>query len=104
MSNYMKEVLDKMVEIRKACPSGHIYILEEFAEAQKEIMKRERGNGELKLVIEELCDVLCTIFVQFHFLGVDPEMVRNQMLYKLNRAIKRWETGQRGANEPRDPS
>ena len=53
-------------------------------------MKKQRGKGSEKDILAEACDVLTTTFVLLTQYGVSRDYVKNQILYKCNRALERY--------------
>lgn len=70
--------------------SQSVYVIEECSELIKELMKKQRGKGSEKDILAEACDVLTTTFVLLTQYGVSRDYVKNQILYKCNRALERY--------------
>lgn len=70
--------------------SQSVYVIEECSELIKELTKKQRGKGSEKDILAEACDVLTTTFVLLFHYGVTKDYVKNQILYKCNRAFKRY--------------
>lgn len=71
--------------------SRNVYVVEECSELIKELMKQQRGKGSEKDILAEACDALTTIFVLLNQYGVSRSFVREQILYKCNRALERYQ-------------
>ena len=67
-----------------------VYVIEECSELIKELMKKHRGKGSEKDILAEACDVLTTTFVMLTQYGVSRDYVKEQILYKCNRALDRY--------------
>lgn len=65
-------------------------IIEECSELVKELCKLRRNIGDPDLIIEECCDVLCTIYVYFKILNVRKGDVDEIMMRKMLRTIRRY--------------
>lgn len=70
--------------------SRNVYVAEECSELIKELMKQQRGKGSEKDIFDEACDVLTTIFVLLTQYGASRSFIREQILYKCNRALERY--------------
>ena len=81
----MVSEIDSDIEI-----SQSTYVVEECSELIKELMKENRGKGDDVKIIEEVCDVLTTIFVLLHQRGVSEEYIKKQILFKCNRTVERY--------------
>lgn len=77
------------MDIRTGIPQD-IYVIEECSELIKELTKKQRGKGSEKDILAEACDVITTIFVLFAHYGVSKDFVKQQILYKCNRALARY--------------
>lgn len=67
-----------------------VYVIEECSELIKELMKQQRGKGSEKDILAEASDVLTTVFVLLTQYGVTEDFVKEQILYKCNRALERY--------------
>ncbi|NBH79041.1 hypothetical protein D3Z52_12865 [Clostridiaceae bacterium] len=74
----------------KSGASQSVYVIEECSELIKELTKQQRGKGSEKDILAEACDVLTTVFVLLSQYGVSRIYVRDQILYKCNRALERY--------------
>jgi hypothetical protein len=74
----------------KSGVSQSVYVIEECSELIKELTKQQRGKGSEKDILAEACDVLTTVFVLLSQYGVSRIYVRDQILYKCNRALERY--------------
>lgn len=70
--------------------SQSVYVIEECSELIKELTKQQRGKGSEKDILAEACDVLTTVFVLLSQYGISRIYVRDQILYKCNRALERY--------------
>lgn len=70
--------------------SQDVYVIEECSELIKELMKKQRGKGSAKDILEEACDVLTTVFVLLDQCEVPEDVVKAQILYKCDRALERY--------------
>lgn len=70
--------------------SQSVYVIEECSELIKELTKQQRGKGSEKDILAEACDVLTTVFVLLSQYDVSRIYVRDQILYKCNRALERY--------------
>lgn len=70
--------------------SQSVYVIEECSELIKELMKKQRGKSSEKNILAEACDVLTTTFVLLTQYGASREYVKEQILYKCNRALERY--------------
>lgn len=70
--------------------SQSVYVVEECSELIKELMKQKRGKGSEEDILAEACDVLTTVFVLLSQYGVSRIYVKDQILYKCNRALERY--------------
>ncbi len=70
--------------------SQSVYVIEECSELIKELMKQQRGKGSEKDILAEACDVLTTILVLLTQHGASKTFVKDQILYKCNRALERY--------------
>lgn len=70
----------------KSGASQSVYVIEECSE----LTKQQRGKGSEKDILAEACDVLTTVFVLLSQYGVSRIYVRDQILYKCNRALERY--------------
>lgn len=87
----LKKVIHAVSEMDAA--SGvpqDVYVIEECSELIKELMKKRRGKGSVKDILEEACDVLTTVFVLLNQYEVPEDVVKAQILYKCNRALERY--------------
>lgn len=69
--------------------SQSVYVIEECSELIKELTKQQRGKGSEKDILAEACDVLTTIFVLLSYYDVSKIYIKDQILYKCNRALVR---------------
>lgn len=67
-----------------------VYVIEECSELIKELMKQQRGKGSEKDILAEASDVLTTVFVLLTQYGVTEDFIKEQILYKCNRALERY--------------
>ena len=74
----------------KSGVSQSVYVIEECSELIKELTKQQRGKGSEKDILAEACDVLTTVFVLLSQYGVSRIYVKDQILYKCNRAVERY--------------
>lgn len=81
----MLSEIDSDIEI-----SQSTYVVEECSELIKELMKEKRGKGDDVKIIEEVCDVLTTIFVLLYQRNVPEEYIKKQILFKCNRTVERY--------------
>lgn len=65
-----------------------IFVLEEMAELQKELIKNRRGFDNKLNIVEEACDVLCVVMRLLMEYEVSQYYVENIILYKLIRALE----------------
>ena len=70
--------------------SQSIYVIEECSELIKELTKRQRGKSDESKIFDEACDVLTTVFVLLHRMGVSEDRVKDQIMYKCDRALSRY--------------
>lgn len=66
------------------------YVIEECSELIKELTKKRRGKGNDSAVVDEACDVLTTILVLLHDLGVSNELIVVNIIFKCTRAVNRF--------------
>lgn len=88
LEDLIKRVAD--INTRAKWPAQDTLIIEECSELIKELCKLRRNIGDPDLVIEECCDVLCTIYVYFKILSVHKDDVDEIMMRKLLRTIGRY--------------
>ena len=62
-----------------------VFVLEEMAELQKELMKHRRGKDNRDKIVDEGVDVLLTIFILIQVYNAQEDEVKNLMEFKLNR-------------------
>lgn len=67
-----------------------VYVIEECSELTKALSKGSRGKGSEEDVLAEACDVITAVFGFLMDHGVSREYVKDQILYKCNRAIERY--------------
>lgn len=67
------------------------FVTEECSELIKELTKAQRGNGCEKDIIAEACDVLTSVGVLLRLMNVSEEHIYDQIVYKCNRAVQRFE-------------
>lgn len=89
----LKEAIQAVSEMdSKSGVSQSIYVIEECSELIKELTKKERRKViDASSIIDEACDVLTTIFVLLHQYDVSEIDVKNQILFKCNRALERFQ-------------
>ena len=71
-----------------ACRNGYdqdVFVLEEMAELQKELMKHRRGKGNRNEIVEECVDVLLTIDILLRVYNATDDEINNLVEHKLNR-------------------
>lgn len=90
-NNRFRESISAVSEIdSKSGVSQSVYVIEECSELVKELMKKERGKANDDKIIDEACDVLTTVFVLLCQYGTPEATVREQILFKCNRALERF--------------
>lgn len=62
-----------------------IFLLEEMAELQKELLKHRRGRDNRNQIIDECVDVLLTIDILLRVYNATDDEINNLMEYKLYR-------------------
>jgi hypothetical protein len=62
-----------------------IFVLEEMAELQKELLKHRRGRDNRNQIIDECVDVLLTIDILLRVYNATDDEINNLMEYKLYR-------------------
>ena len=67
-----------------------VYVVEECSELIKELTKQQRGKSSNEKVVDEACDVLLTTIVLLKQLHVSEEDICNNLQYKLQRALDRY--------------
>ena len=67
-----------------------VYVTEECSELIKELMKLERGKGEISKITEEGCDVLVTVYSLLLSFGVSFEDIDKMIQLKAERAVLRY--------------
>lgn len=99
LSNYkplsnvtLEDLIERVANIntRARWPSQDTLIIEECSELIKELCKLRRNIGDPDLIIEECCDVLCTIYVYFKIMQVHKDNVDEIMMRKLLRTVGRY--------------
>jgi len=71
------------------------YVIEECSELIKELTKKRRGKGNDSAIVDEACDVLTTVMVLLHDLGVSEKQVIDNIVFKCSKAIGRFnDTGE----------
>lgn len=89
--NNISSSIDRLVEVHdKVDIDQSVYTIEECSELIKELTKKMRGKGSYDHIIEEGCDVLTSTLILLRKLNVSLEYIEQQMLYKINRAIDRY--------------
>ncbi len=87
----LKEAIHSVSQIHAETGAKQdVYVIEECSELIKELMKKQRGKGVDANIIAEACDVLGTTCILLYEYGVSPEFVKEQILYKCNRALERY--------------
>ena len=62
-----------------------VFVLEEMAELQKELLKHRRGRDNRNQIIDECVDVLLTIDILLRVYNATDDEIDNLMEYKLYR-------------------
>lgn len=70
-------------------------IEEECSELIQAICKLRRNKGSRENLAEESCDIMVTCLVYLRQLGWTPEMIYDQMMFKLDRQLERHERGEK---------
>lgn len=91
----LEDLIDRVADINtRAKGPAHVaqdtLIIEECSELVKELCKLRRNIGDPDRIIEECCDVLCTIYVYFKILHVRKGDVDEIMMRKLLRTVGRY--------------
>ena len=78
-----------------------LYTIEECSELIKaltdlikSLIKKERNKENEEEIIDECCDVLNTVILLLKEMGVSKEEIKQHMVLKLERALKRFEKGE----------
>lgn len=79
----MQEILDFLA--KRNGPEQDVFVLEEMAELQKELMKHRRGKKNRNEIVDECTDVLLTIFILLQVYGATESEIKDLMNFKLNR-------------------
>lgn len=88
----LQQYIDSLANVNlKSEVSQGTYVVEECSELIKELMKQNRGKGNSNNVVSEACDVITTILILLHQMGIDESFVKEQISYKCQRAISRYE-------------
>lgn len=91
MNDSLRNAICKLTEVDNESGVWQgIYVIEECSELTKELTKVQRNKGSVSRIIDEACDVLTTIFVLLNHLEVSEEFIKEQIIYKCNRAIDRY--------------
>lgn len=95
MSENLKDAINGVIKVDSESGIGQgIYVIEECSELIKALTKEERGKGSREEIVDEACDVLTTIAIMLAGMNVSNDEIEGRMIYKCNRAIKRWEGGE----------
>lgn len=91
----LESLIERVADINtRAKGPAHVaqdtLIIEECSELVKELCKLRRNIGDPDLIIEECCDVLCTIYVYFKILNIRKGDVDEIMTRKMLRTIGRY--------------
>lgn len=65
--------------------------IEECSEFILELAKQMNKKGCVDDILEEACDVLATVIILLVSYGVNSEAIKYQIMYKYDRAIRRFE-------------
>lgn len=93
----LKEKAKELVELNKNFNqpvSQHVYLLEEFSELQKEVMKDQRNKGNVDHIKEEIADVMCALLTYMYDKGIDINQLRDVMIHKFNKGISQVRSGE----------
>lgn len=95
--NELKELAETLVKGDYECEKRvhqHVYLLEEMSELSKEILKDQRFKGDIEHIKEEMADVLCTMLTYACDKNINIDELRNIMVEKFSRGIKRLSFGE----------
>lgn len=92
MENELVFLFDQVAKINASHEFQYELISEEMGEFLQAKSKLKREKGSLDDITIELIDVLTTIMVYFTMNHVTDEYIRDRMIYKLRRAINRYNT------------
>ena len=83
MSTELAQIINHLADMNKE--NQDIFVLEEMAELQKELMKHRRGRYNRDNIVDESTDVLLTIFILLKAYGATEKEITCLLDYKLHR-------------------
>lgn len=79
----MKDILKYLAQ--RNGTEQFLFVLEEMAELQKELIKHKRGKENRNEIVDECVDVLLTIFILLEAYNASEKEIKSLMDFKLNR-------------------
>lgn len=79
----MKDIITYLAE--RNGENQDLFVIEEMAELQKELIKHRRGKNNRNNIIEECVDVLLTIDILLKVYYASDKEIQNMINFKLNR-------------------